>query len=210
MSGTKSHRGILKVGKKLLIFAGRFHLYEGFEMDDIVLSVFIFKALGGKNLIVTNAAGGVNREYIPGDLICIKDHINLMGQSPLRGRNDDTLGPRFPDIKSAYTRELIDIAKNQTVCELKEGIYAAVQGPNYETCAEANMLRTIGADMVGMSTVPEVIAASYIGLRVLGISCISNKVGVIEEPVSHEEVIMTGKKVSARFSALLDHILSKI
>ncbi len=204
------HRGVVKLGGNLLIFAGRFHYYEGLDMDDVVLPVFLLKALGGRNLIVTNAAGGINPTFEPGDLVCIRDHINLMCTTPLRGKNDETMGPRFPDMKNAYSRELRELAMDQSVCELKEGTYAAVQGPNYETCAEARMLQVLGADMVGMSTVPEVIAASYLGMRVLGISCISNRVGLAEEPVSHEDVIRTGKLVSERFSALLENILSRM
>jgi purine-nucleoside phosphorylase len=209
-SGVKGHKGILKIAKGVMIFAGRFHYYEGLDMEDVVLPVFLLHALGGKNLVVTNAAGGINPAYEPGDLVIIKDHINLMGQNPLRGPNRESLGPRFPDMKAAYSRRLMAIARSQTVCELKEGVYAAVQGPCYETSAEARMLQVLGADMVGMSTVPEVIAAAYLKMEVLGISCISNRVAVSEKPVSHEEVIETGKRVSTVFAALLNHILKQI
>jgi purine-nucleoside phosphorylase len=210
VSGTEGHKGILKIGKDQLIFAGRFHFYEGLDMDSVVLPVFVMHALGAKTLIVTNAAGGINPKLSPGDLVCIRDHINLMGQNPLRGPNNDKAGLRFPDMKTAYSAALRAIAMDQVVCELKEGVYAAVQGPAYETCAEARMLQVMGADMVGMSTVPEVIAARYLKMEVLGISCISNRVGIAEAPVSHEEVMETGKKVSEKFTGLLKHVLAKI
>jgi len=209
-SATKGHRGILKVGEDVMIFAGRIHYYESNDMDDIVLPVFLFHALGGKNLIITNAAGGINPIFAPGDFVLIKDHINLMGSTPLSGINNETKGPRFPDMKNAYDVRLMQIAKDQSGCEVKEGIYAAVHGPCYETYAEARMLQVLGADMVGMSTVPEVIAARYLGMNVLGISCISNMVGQRESTVTHQEVIETGKRVSASFSMLISHILSGI
>jgi purine-nucleoside phosphorylase len=209
-SGTIGHRGMLKSGSDVMIFAGRIHYYESGDMDDVVLPVFLFHALGGRNLIITNAAGGINPVFAPGDFVLIKDHINLMGTTPLQGINDETKGSRFPDMKNAYDIGLMTIAKKQSVCEVKEGIYAAVHGPCYETYAEARMLQMFGADMVGMSTVPEVIAARYLGIKVLGVSCISNMVGTSGGTVTHQEVIETGKRVSTSFSALISHILAGI
>ena len=198
------HRGVLKVSDITAVLAGRFHYYEGHLMDNVVLPVFLLRALGVRTLIVTNAAGGINRQYNPGDLVLISDHLNLMGTNPLIGPNDEDAGPRFPDMTDAYSARLRKLVRSRTSRELREGVYAAVTGPSYETPAEVRMLERLGADMVGMSTVPEVIAARYLGMRVVGISCITNMAaGVLDVPLDHSEVIATGKRVEADMSALI-------
>ncbi len=198
------HRGLLKVGRQAAILAGRFHAYEGRSMDEIVLPVFLLAQLGITHLVVTNAAGAVNTAYNPGDLTLVKDHINLTGRNPLIGPHIESLGPRFPDMSEAYDRDLRLSVKEAWHRPLKEGVYAALLGPTYETPAEIRMLRKMGADMVGMSTVPEVIAARYLGLKVLGISCITNMAaGILDQPLSHEEVVETGRRVASEFADLL-------
>jgi purine-nucleoside phosphorylase len=162
-----------------------------------------------RSLVVTNAAGGINLGYKPGDLVLISDHINLMGVNPLTGPNDASFGPRFPDMSEAYSREYREIARQAGV--LKEGVYAAVPGPSYETPAEIRYLRTIGADLVGMSTVPEVIAANHMGIKVLGISCVTNMAaGILPQKLSHAEVMETGDRVKDTLAALLRAILPKL
>jgi purine-nucleoside phosphorylase len=160
------HSGFLKLNDTIAVMSGRFHLYEGLHPDDIVLPVCLLHKLGIKNLIVTNAAGAINPDFKPGELVLINDHINLMGINPLTGPNIESLGPRFPNMSEPYSVELRQIIKNHR-SHIKEGIYAGLSGPSYETPAEVKMLKTLGADMVGMSTVPEVIMANYIGLEVI-------------------------------------------
>ncbi len=202
------HRGVLKLGEHTALLAGRFHLYEGHPLDNIVLPVFLLWGLGVRTLIVTNAAGGIARHFRPGDLVLIADHLNLLGANPLSGPNDDDLGERFPDMSHAYSPELRATARRAAGRDLAEGVYAALPGPSYETPAEVRMLERLGADMVGMSTVPEVIAARYLGLSVLGISCITNMAaGVIDQPLSHAEVIETGKRAEHEMSDLILRIL---
>ena len=178
-------------------------------MDEIVLPVFLLAQLGITHLVVTNAAGAVNTAYHPGDLTLVKDHINLMGLNPLVGPHIEALGPRFPDMSEAYDRGLRSSIKEAWHKPLNEGVYAALLGPTYETPSEIRMLREIGADMVGMSTVPEVVGARYLGLKVLGISCITNMASGITsaghhvQPLSHEEVVETGRRVASEFADLL-------
>lgn len=198
------HRGILKVSDSTAVLAGRFHYYEGHLMDNVVLPVFLLHALGVRTLVVTNASGGINRDYDPGDLVMIADHINLMGTNPLIGPNDEELGPRFPDMTDAYSSRLRKLVQKAYRKELREGVYAAVAGPSYETPSEVRMLRALGADMVGMSTVPEVISARYLGMEVVGISCITNMAaGVLDSPLDHSEVIATGKRVETQMTTLV-------
>ena len=184
-------------------------------MDNVVLPVFLLRALGVRTLIVTNAAGGINRAFSPGDLVLISDHLNLQGTNPLIGPNEEDFGPRFPDMTDSYSSRLRALVRSRAKKELREGVYAAVTGPSYETPAEVRMLERLGADMVGMSTVPEVIAARYLGMRVVGISCITNMAaGVLDVPLDHAEVVATGKRVEAEMSELVlsavDGILSEL
>lgn len=202
------------LGKKVVAMQGRFHFYEGYSMSKITYPIKVMKKLGVKTLIVTNAAGGVNESYKPGDLMIINDHINNMGTNPLIGENDDDLGPRFPDMSTAYNKDLIKLTYTiaaQQGLSLKEGVYAGGTGPSYETPAEIKMLRIWGADAVGMSTVPEVITANYMGLKVLGISCITNMAaGILDQPLDHQEVIETTEKVKQDFIGLIKGIIKNI
>ncbi len=201
-------------GKKVVLMQGRFHFYEGHSMDKVVYPVKVMKKLGVKTLIVTNAAGAINKDFEPADLMIITDHINLMGKNPLFGKNDESLGVRFPDMSEVYKKHLIKIAEESSKelnIELKQGVYVACSGPSYETPAEIRMLRTMGGDAVGMSTVPEAMVANYCGINVLGISCISNAAaGVSETKLSHQEVIETTNIAKNKFQALLLRILEKI
>jgi purine-nucleoside phosphorylase len=204
------HSGLLTVGDKAAVLAGRIHYYEGHSMDDVVLPVFLLFRLGVRTLVVTNAAGGVNKSFSPGELVLIKDHVNLQGVNPLRGPNPD-LGPRFPDMSAVYTPELRDLARSVSHASLKEGVYAAFVGPSYETPAEIRMLAAIGVDLVGMSTVPEVIAAGYLGMKVLGISCVTNMAaGILDQPLDHEEVIRAGSEAAPRFADLLSRTIGRL
>jgi purine-nucleoside phosphorylase len=198
----------------LVIMQGRYHFYEGYPMEKIVYPIKVMKKLGVKNLILTNAAGGVNKKFKPSDLMLITDHINFMGTNPLIGKNDETLGTRFPDMSQVYDENLIKIAENaakEIGIKVKKGVYAAVTGPSYETPREVKMFKKFGADALGMSTAPEAIIANYCGIKVLGISCISNyAAGVQKTPLSHEEVIETTTRATKTFQALLLKILEKI
>lgn len=198
-------------GRRVMAMQGRFHFYEGYDMGKVTYPIRLMKELGVKYLIVTNAAGGVNTSFSPGDLMLIKDHINLMGANPLMGPNFSTQGPRFPDMSEAYPGELRAMGKlagESLGIPLREGVYAAVSGPSYETPAEIRYLRAIGADAVGMSTAPEVIVANHAGIRVLGISCITNMAaGVLEKKLNHEEVVETAELVKEKFSALVAKIV---
>ena len=207
----EGHRGVMIVTEYCIYLAGRFHYYEGYPMDDVVLPIMLLSGLGVETLILTNAAGGINREYTPGDLVLIRDHINLMGTHPLIGPNSQEMGPRFPDMTRVYSRELRGVAMEVSKVPLSEGVYAALSGPSYETPAEIQMLNTLGADMVGMSTVPEAIVANYLGMNILGISCITNMAaGILDQPLDHTEVIETGKKVEARFKGLVSRIIKAL
>jgi len=193
---------------------GRVHLYEGYSAKQVAFPARVFARMGVKALIVTNAAGGINLNYSEGALVALLDHINLQGANPLIGPNDDRFGPRFPDMTRAYDPEfrrfVAEAGKNLSL-DLHEGVYLALAGPNYETPAEIHAFRTLGADLVGMSTVPEVLAASHSGIRVLGISCVTNMAaGITGKTLSAEEVFETGAKVKHQFIALLRAIIPRI
>jgi len=199
---------------RALLFQGRFHYYEGHGMDVVTLFPRLAAGLGATGYLVTNAAGGVNESFRAGDLMVIRDHLNLMGTNPLIGPNRDDLGPRFPDMTNAYDTEwsrcLLETGQALGMT-LREGVYAALTGPSYETPAEIRMLRTLGADAIGMSTVPEVIVARHAGLRVAGVSCITNlAAGVTGEPLSHEEVMETGRRVTEAFVRLMTAFLEQL
>ncbi len=211
------HTGEVTVGKisgrSVLVQRGRVHAYEGRPMSEIVLPVRAYAALGVRTLVITNASGGIAERLSVGDLVLITDHINLLGDNPLRGPNLDDVGPRFPDMTHAYDPELRARAKEvgtELAVPLEEGVYLATLGPSYETPAEIRAFRALGADLVGMSTVPEVIAARHAGLRVLGISCVTNlAAGVTEQPLSHEEVIETTRRRAADLGRLLAGFLGR-
>ena len=200
--------------KNTVIMQGRYHFYEGYNISKIVYPTKVMRKLGVEHLIVTNAAGSVNKEYKAGDLMLIKDHINLMGVNPLVGENDSSLGDRFPDMSEVYKKELIELAEKkakETGLTVHKGVYAAMSGPSYETPAEINMLRVMGADAVGMSTVPEALVANYCGMDVLGISCITNSAaGVHPSRLSHIEVVETANKVKGLFKELLIKVIEEI
>ncbi len=212
------HAGKLVFGKlgstDVVVMSGRAHLYEGYSPARVTYGVRIFKMLGVQSLVLTNAAGGVNLELEEGGLVLISDHINLQGVNPLVGANEDDLGPRFPDMSEAYSLAYREIAK-ATAAELgvslSEGVYAALSGPSYETPAEIRYLRTIGADLVGMSTVPEVIVANHMSMKVLAISCVTNMgAGVLPQKINHEEVLETGAKVRDTLVLLLKTLLPRL
>ena len=214
-STVEGHKGQLVIGKlegkTVIAMQGRFHYYEGYSMKDITFPVRVMKALGIDKLMVTNAAGGSNKEFEPGDLMLITDHINFAGTNPLMGKNHEELGPRFPDMSNAYDVELMDIARDsakELEMTLKEGTYMFFTGPTYETPAEVRLATILGADAVGMSTVPEVITAVHSGIKVLGISCITNMAaGILDQPLNHAEVIETTQKVRSNFINLVRTIL---
>jgi len=216
VSTVVGHAGRLVVGERCgltcVAMQGRVHFYEGHTAATVVFPVRTLITLGVKRLVITNAAGGVNPDFQPGTLMLIRDHLNLLPESPLRGDNDDRLGPRFPDMTHAYAPELRTIAREVAVAtgiELAEGIYAAGPGPAYETPAEVQMLTRLGADATGMSTVPEVIAANHMGAKVLGISCITNKAaGLSGQALSHEEVTETAQQIRAVFEGFLEDLLT--
>jgi purine-nucleoside phosphorylase len=201
-------------GMQVLLMKGRFHLYEGYGVDVVSFPVRVMKELGVEKLIVTNAAGGINTSYEVGDLMVIKDHINFTFRNPLIGPNLNELGVRFPDMSEAYSRSLRQIARDvasEQGLELPEGIYAGLLGPSYETPAEIRMLRTLGADAVGMSTVAEVIVARHAGIDVLGISCISNMAaGIVDQPLSHREVMETTERTKPKFLELILGIVARL
>jgi purine-nucleoside phosphorylase len=212
------HAGQLVVGKvgdiPVAGMQGRVHLYEGYSAKDVAFPIRVFARMGIKAVILTNAAGGIKREFVQGQLVVIKDHINLQGASPLTGPNDERFGPRFPDMTMAYDRRFREMTVgegNRNRIGLYEGVYAALPGPSYETPAEIRHLRTIGADLVGMSTVPEVIAACHSGIRVLGISCVTNAAaGILDQPLDHKEVLETAERVKSQFIALLKTVIPRI
>jgi purine-nucleoside phosphorylase len=212
------HSGRLVIGrvggKRVAALAGRVHAYEGRDLSDIVFATRVMGRLGVKQLILTNAAGGVNTGFTSGALMVIDDHINLQGANPLVGDNDERLGPRFPDMTEVYSKRLRRIADEAATAAgvpVTHGVYAGLLGPSYETPAEIRYLRSIGADAVGMSTVPEAIAARHMGLEVLGISCISNMAaGVLPEPLNHADVLETTRRVRGAFMALLDGIIERL
>ena len=230
-STVEGHAGQLVLGEidgnAVAVQQGRFHYYEGYEIEQVMLPVRTFGLMGIKNLILTNAAGSLNTDMTPGSLMLITDHLNCLGVNPLRGPNDDRFGPRFPDMSEVYDREFQQIANEEANAIARErfekgqdeslvdfmnpGIYCALSGPTYETPAEIRMYRQLGADAVGMSTVPEAIAARHQGMSVLGISCITNlAAGMSDEPINHEEVMETGAKVAEVFKELLRRVIRRI
>ncbi|MCQ2738667.1 MAG: purine-nucleoside phosphorylase [bacterium] len=198
-------------GKNTVMMQGRFHYYEGHSIQKVVYPIKIMKKLGVKTLILTNAAGGVNPTFQASDLMLITDHINFMGINPLIGENDDTLGQRFPDMSEVYTSELLELARktaHKLKIDLEEGVYMALTGPSYETPAEVKMARTLGADAVGMSTVPEAITAAWMGMKVMGISCICNSAaGISNISLSHEDVINAANVAKNKFKTLVKEVL---
>lgn len=203
-------RGVADV----IVMSGRFHLYEGYSAQEITAGIRLFREFGVERVILTNAAGGINLAYEKGALVLIADHINLQGTNPLLGKNDDSLGPRFPDMTEAYSLDLREKARETGAnlgIPLQEGVYAGVLGPSYETPAEIRFLRTIGADLVGMSTVMETIAANYLGMEVLGISCITNlAAGLSTGKLYHSEVLEIGKRTSNTFSHLMNALIPRL
>jgi purine-nucleoside phosphorylase len=212
------HAGRLVIGKvegiAVAAMQGRVHLYEGYSAREVAFAMRVFGGLGIRSAILTNAAGGINLQFTQGALVVMRDHINLQGANPLVGPNDERFGPRFPDMTQAYWRSYREIALEEAKrigINVYEGVYAALLGPSYETPAEIRYLRTIGADLVGMSTVPEVIAARHMGIRVLGISCVTNMAsGIVDRPLDHAEVLATGERVKGQVIALLRAVLPRI
>jgi purine-nucleoside phosphorylase len=212
------HAGQMVIGKAegipLAAMQGRVHLYEGYSPHQVAFPMRVFGRMGVRAVVLTNAAGGINLSYQQGALVVVKDHLNLQGQNPLVGPNDDRFGPRFPDMTHAYCNEyrtMVLTAAQARGKSVHEGVYAALLGPSYETPAEIRYLRTIGADLVGMSTIAEVIVARQMGIKVLAISCVTNMAaGILDKPISHEEVLETGRRVRADFVALLRTVLPEI
>jgi purine-nucleoside phosphorylase len=192
---------------------GRFHFYEGYSLEEVTFPIRVLKLLGVRTLVLTNAAGTLKIDFSPGSLMVISDHLNLLGDNPLRGENDERFGPRFPDLTSVYARRLQDIVIEEAGTmglEVRRGIYAALAGPSYETPAEIHMLRGLGADVVGMSTVPEAIVARHMGMQVVGISCITNlAAGVSDKPIDHSQVMAIGERVRGDFTTLLSRIAGR-
>lgn len=217
-STAEGHVGSLVIGKvggvPVMAMQGRVHSYEGYTLEEVTFPIRTFKLLGINTLILTNAAGGIDVQLSQGSLMVISDHLNLMGMNPLRGTNDERFGPRFPDLSEVYSRELQELASEEARAldiTVRRGIYAALAGPSYETPAEIHMLRAFGADAVGMSTVPEAIVARHMGIKVLGISCITNMAaGISENPINHAEVMETGQKVREKFTELLRRVIAKL
>jgi purine-nucleoside phosphorylase len=212
------HAGKLVIGKvgdfAVAAMQGRVHFYEGYSPQEVIFPMRVFARMGIRALILTNAAGGINRSYGQGALVVLRDHINLQGANPLTGPNDDRFGPRFPDMTNAYAKAFrkfaLDAGGNLGIT-IQEGVYAALSGPSYEAPAEIRYLATIGADLVGMSTVPEVIAARHMGIKVLGISCVTNMAaGILDQPLDHKEVLATGERVKDQFIALLRAVIPQI
>jgi purine-nucleoside phosphorylase len=218
VSTVEGHAGRLVIGtlegKTVIAMQGRFHFYEGYRQQDVVFPVYVMKLLGVSTLFVTNAAGGMNPDFHPGDLMLIADHINFTGSNPLIGPNDSRLGARFPDMSNAYNKDLRALAKTiaeQEQIPLQEGVYIGISGPSFETPAELMMKRKLGADAVGMSTVPEVIAANHAGLQVLGITCITDMaIGEELEPLTHEQVLEVANRTRPRFIQLVKGIVREV
>jgi purine-nucleoside phosphorylase len=217
------HKGELVMGSlagehgksvDIAVMSGRFHLYEGYSPQQVVSGIRLFGEMGIRQVVLTNAAGGINLRYAEGALVLISDHINLQGANPLVGENDDRLGPRFPDMSEVYSKRLRDLARqaaSERGMALEEGVYLAVLGPSYETPAEIRFFKAVGADLVGMSTAAEAIAARNLGLEVLGISCVTNvAAGLSDKTLSGEEVLAVGARVSAAFSQLLRDVLLRM
>ena len=231
VSTVEGHAGQLVLGEingnSIAVQQGRFHYYEGYDMEQVMFPMRTFGRMGIQNVILTNAAGSLDTEMNPGSLMLISDHINMMGVNPLRGPNDERFGPRFPDMTEVYDKEFQRIASEEAVEIAKErfdkgldaeltdflhrGVYCALSGPTYETPTEIHLYRLLGADAVGMSTVPEAIAARHQGMKVLGISCITNfGAGMTEEPINHGEVMETGARVAEVFKELLRRIIARL
>ncbi|MGL5353377.1 MAG: purine-nucleoside phosphorylase [Clostridium sp.] len=217
-STVEGHAGRLVIGmlngKCVVAMQGRFHYYEGYSLNEVTFPVRVMKLIGVSKLIVTNAAGSINVNYKPGDLMVITDHLNFSGNNPLIGKNLEEFGPRFPDMSNAYNLELrdkvIEISKNLNL-DVKSGVYAMMSGPSYESPAEIKMLRILGADAIGMSTVPEVIVANHCGIQTVGISCLTNMAaGILKQPLNHEEVMETSTMVREKFILLMNEIISVI
>jgi purine-nucleoside phosphorylase len=212
------HAGRMVVGKvgnvPVAAMQGRVHLYEGYSSREVIFPIRVLARMGIRAILLTNAAGGINREFKRGCLVVLRDHINLQGANPLIGPNDERFGMRFPDLTQVYWKPYQDAAlaeANRLGVEIFQGVYAALSGPSYETPAEIRYLRTIGADLVGMSTVPEVIAAAHMGIRVLGISCVTNMAaGILDQPITVEEVLETAERVKADFVALLRAVIPRM
>lgn len=214
-SSVAGHAGNLvigRIGKEIIIaMQGRFHFYEGFTMKEVTYPIYVMKLLGVKNLIVTNACGGINRAFVPGDLMLLTDYINMLGNNPLIGENDERLGVRFPDMSEAYSLELL--AKAEETAKMlgiayQKGVYAIFSGPCYETAAEIRAYERLGADAIGMSTVPETIVANYLGMKVLGIACITNMAtGIAKEKHTHEEVVRIANESSSKLCAWVEKLL---
>jgi purine-nucleoside phosphorylase len=201
-------------GTKVIVLAGRAHLYEGYSAQQVTFGIRELARRGVKSIVLTNAAGGINEKYRPGDLVLVSDHINLLGTNPLIGPNDEALGPRFPDMTEAYSKDYREIAKQagrELGIVLEEGVYVAVPGPSYETPAEIRYMRIIGADLVGMSTVPETIVANHMGMKVLAISCVTNAAaGILPQKLVHEEVLETGARVRETLVSLLRAVIPRL
>ncbi len=218
VSTVAGHAGELIIGdlmgKRIMAFNGRFHYYEGYAMELVTFPVRVVKSLGVDKIIVTNAAGGMNPDFEPGDLMIITDHINMIGNNPLIGPNYEEFGPRFPDMSNAYNKELRLLANEAAKdlgIKIQNGVYVPVSGPNYETPAELRMLRILGGDAVGMSTVPEVIVANHMSMKVLGISCITDMALADNlEPLDHEKVVETANKAMKKFVTLVKEIINRI
>lgn len=218
VSTVEGHAGRMVISRTgsvpVAALEGRLHFYEGYSMDEVTFPVRVLARMGVRALVITNAAGGISPDYRQGALVLIRDHLNLQGTNPLVGHNDPRFGPRFPDMTHAYSERLRRIAREEGQRQglaMQEGVYAAVTGPSFETPAEIRALRALGADLVGMSTVPEVIVARQMGLEVLGISCVTNlAAGILDQPISHEEVLETGARVRTQFTALLRGVVPRI
>lgn len=214
-SSVAGHAGNLvigRIGKEIIIaMQGRFHFYEGFTMKEVTYPIYVMKLLGVKNLIVTNACGGINRAFVPGDLMLLTDYINMLGNNPLIGENDERLGVRFPDMSEAYSLELLAKAEKTAKAlgiAYQKGVYAIFSGPCYETAAEIRAYERLGADAIGMSTVPETIVANYLGMKVLGIACITNMAtGIAKEKHTHEEVVRIANESSSKLCAWVEKLL---
>jgi purine-nucleoside phosphorylase len=217
-SSVVGHAGRLVLGRAggvpVAAMQGRVHFYEGYGAREVVFPIRVLARMGVRAVVLTNAAGGINRDYGQGALVVLRDHLNLQGTSPLIGPNDERFGPRFPDMTEAYAKSFRAAALEEARrlgIRVHEGVYAAMHGPSYETPAEIRALRTLGADLVGMSTVPEVIAARQMGLKVLAISCVTNMAaGILDQPIDHEEVLRVGQQVKGQFVALLRAVLPRI
>ena len=218
VSTVEGHEGRLVVGtlngKTVVAMQGRFHYCEGYHFNEVTFPVRVMKLIGVETLIVTNACGAVNESFKPGDLMIITDQINFSGDNPLIGKNLNDFGVRFPDLSNAYTKDLVNIAKDVAAklnIDIKTGVYMMFSGPTYETPAEVRMSRILGADAVGMSTVPEVIVAAHAGMKVLGISCLTNMAaGILDQPLNHEEVMETSAMAKEKFTKLMNEIIKTI